>query len=145
MIDNYIALEKITPNKKQIKLLFELLNSRKFSISHISKPSFKDHKNFVLSNPYRRWYIVKIKKLYIGTVYIQYDNSIGLNFTKKTNILIIKSLLNLIIKNIKPLKEKPSARYKNFFINTPFKNKNLQNILIKLGYIQSQISFIIKK
>lgn len=145
MIDKHIVLEKIIPDQNQIKLLYELLKYRKFIISHTINPSFKDHKIFVLNNPYRKWYLIKMKKFYLGTVYLQYDNSIGLNFSKKISLSITKSVLDLVVQNIKPLKAKPSVRFKNFYINIPFNNKILQNHLIKLGYVQTQISFIPKK
>ena len=71
--------EKVEITKKHIDILFKLLSNRKFNISHKEMPSFSEHEKFVSSNPYRYWYLISNKKKYIGSFYIQYDNSIGIN------------------------------------------------------------------
>ena len=72
-------LEEVEIKDNHIKILFELLIKRKFSISHKKMPSFIEHEKFVSSHPYRYWFLISSRKKYIGSFYIQYDNSIGIN------------------------------------------------------------------
>ena len=134
-------IEKVEITKKHIDILFKLLSNRKFNISHKEMPSFSEHEKFVSSNPYRYWYLISNKKKYIGSFYIQYDNSIGINLDP----LNYEEAIPWVIKNIK-LKFKPSLAIKsktskNFFINVPPDDISFNNKIRSLGYRPSQISY----
>ena len=138
----FLKFEKVIPTKDQIKILYELLINRRYSISHNQLPSSKEHSEFVLKNSYVEWYIVyKNEKLY-GSVYIHSDNSIGINFNeiKKEDILEIITY----IKNYhKPLPEIKSSRRGEFFLNVAKDDLNFIKILKQLNKIEIQRSFII--
>ena len=144
MFMNELQFEKITSSKKHINELYNLLKKRNFNISHVEKTTFKEHKKFVINNPYRNWYIIKNKDKYIGSVYLKYDNSIGINIIIKSSVKLIEEIINFIKSLNKPLSEKKSLRYKDFFINVPLDNVTMKQILEKLGYKQSQSTFIKK-
>lgn len=68
-------------NDSHIKFLYELLKQRtkEQSISHKVMPTYKDHKRFVISSPYKAWYIIKDYDLYpIGSIYLTHNNEIGI-------------------------------------------------------------------
>ena len=74
-----IIFEKIIPTKNQLEKLYLLLSDRKYSISHNKLPSSKEHSEFVLENPYIEWYLLYKDSNLLGSVYLQSDNSIGIN------------------------------------------------------------------
>ena len=45
--------------KEHINLLFEHLKKKIYPISHIKLPNLEEHKKFVLSSPYRFWFLIK--------------------------------------------------------------------------------------
>ena len=137
-----IQLEKIIPKNDQIDRLFELLKKRINKISHEQLPLFKDHNKFVKNNPYRGWFIITRKKIDIGNIYIQYDNSVGLNFTDDLIAAEIDEIIKNIYSKMKPLKAIPSVRYKDYFFNVATSNLNLQKKLLNIGYSETQRSYI---
>ena len=74
-----IELDPVIPNDIQTELLYQQLRSRTNRISHCVLPSYENHKEFVAKHPYRAWFIIRSTDLVLGNVYVQYDNSIGLN------------------------------------------------------------------
>ena len=82
MVDNDIQLKEV--NKSDIKFLYQHLKERDPTtrISHKKMPTFAQHEKFVLSNPYKKWYIIIQKNKKIGSVYLTEMNEIGL-FLKK--------------------------------------------------------------
>ena len=101
-----LQFEKITSSKKYIRELYNLLKKRDFKISHVDNITFEDHKKFVINHPYRNWYIIKINDKYIGSVYLKYDNSIGINIIIKSTVKLIDEIINFIRSLKKPLREK---------------------------------------
>jgi hypothetical protein len=137
-----IKLEKISGNQKQIEVLFLLLKKRKFNISNNRIPKFADHVKFVLSHPYRVWYLVKANNKYIGTVYILKNNSIGVAIeNNEKNYLSF--LLDLIIKKHKPLKEIKSVRPSYFYVNCSPKNLQFISALKNCGFKEIQRTYSI--
>ncbi len=127
-------------NEDDEDLLFDLLGNRIYSISHKSMPSFENHREFVKSNPYLYWYLVFNNKQVIGTFYIKDDNSIGMNILNPS-LIIIKKILYYINHNFTVSPEIPSKVPPYFFINVADSNKELYEILDKLGYKPIQTSF----
>ena len=64
----------------QIRVLYDLLSKRKHFISHTEMPSYEEHNDFVSKNPYLAWYLISRGGEFRGSVYVQVDNSIGINF-----------------------------------------------------------------
>ena len=49
-------------DKLHVKLLFEILNKRVYSISHEKIITFEKHNIFVKNNPYRNWFLIYQEK-----------------------------------------------------------------------------------
>ena len=64
--------------------LYELLSERdlKENISHTIMPTFKQHVKFVMSKPYKKWYIIYFKNEKSGSIYLSKMNEIGIHFKK---------------------------------------------------------------
>ena len=135
-----ISFEKVLPTEQQINILYELLKKRKYFISHIKLPPYQIHENFVQKHPYRVWYILSNKGKEIGSFYLKFDNSIGLNLLqqKEENV---REILQFIKNNFSPIKEKLSLIPSFFYINMAIENKELQVILERLNMIKLQVSY----
>ena len=128
---------------KDIEILYDLLKKRKYSISHDTLPSFENHKNFVLSEPYQHWYIIIENQKEVGTFYIQKDNSIGMNIISPS-IGKVKKIIDYINQNIEPNRAVPSKKPGYFYINVATSNYILLNILDEIGCSAIQKSFKLK-
>tara|TARA_Y100000590_G_scaffold430501_1_gene544167 strand:+ start:492 stop:908 length:417 start_codon:yes stop_codon:yes gene_type:complete len=71
-------------DKSDIKFLYQHLKERDpiTRISHKKMPTYRQHKKFVLSKPYTKWYIIFQKNKKIGSIYLTEMNEIGI-FLKK--------------------------------------------------------------
>lgn len=127
-----INFEKILPSNQQIQDLYELLKKRKYLISHKLLPEFEDHKRFVLKNPYKYWYFVLLEKVKIGTFYITFSNSIGINLINHDQDTV-EILIEYIRKNFIPEEPKSSLVPEDFHINISSENKELKKIFNKLN------------
>lgn len=135
-----LIFEKVIGNDRQKEILFNLLKKRKYNISHSELPDRKKHNSFVCNHPYREWYIVIRKKEVLGTFYIKFDNSIGLNLIDQ-NIENIEMILNFIKQNFSINKEVSSMIPSFFYINISSDNLELQAILDKIDVRKLQISY----
>lgn len=138
-----VKLERIIPTKDQINILYYQLEKRLHNISHKVFPSFKEHKYFVKNNPYRAWFIIKNKFKIIGNIYVQFDNSIGLNLEENINSNEIQKVLSLFCSKLSPLKSKSSSRGDKYFINLPSSNISLQKKLNSIKCKEIQRSYIL--
>ena len=123
-----IRFQRVEKKNEHIRLLFELLSDRQFSISHTLKPSYQEHSIFVKSDPYRAWYFVFWEQQIIGSFYLTNNNSIGLNF-RHQDVDIIRTVLIYVRKNYQPLVAVPSIVPPYFSINVAYANKELMDIL----------------
>lgn len=137
-----IIFEKIIPTKNQINDLFFLLKNKNFNISHVEIPSKKEHSLFVENNPYIMWYLLYQNNNLLGSVYLQDDNSVGINLLY-CNTINVSEVINFIKKNHKPKPPIKSVRRENFFINISSKNTTMIKIMQKLNKIEIQHSFLI--
>ncbi|QDC47516.1 hypothetical protein FIT76_04240 [Candidatus Methylopumilus universalis] len=142
MKKNFIEVEKILGNDAQIKVLYSLLKKRKFNISNTKNPEFADHKKFVISHPYRIWYLVKVNGKYIGSVYILKNNAIGVSIENHEKKFLFW-LLDLLRKKHKPLKEIKSVRPPYFYVNCPPKNLPFILALEHSGFKEVQRAYSI--
>jgi len=137
-----ITLEAIEPNSAQIELLYDQLNNRLYNISHEIMPSYEEHSKFVKNHPYRKWYIVRDGSIPVGNVYINFDNSIGLNAGGLTCDKKLNYLLDIVYNTVAPLTAEPSVRIGNFFLNVSAADNEMQGRLEKMGFIEKQRSYI---
>ncbi len=112
-----------------IRFLFNLLKERSTAenISHKKMPTYNEHKKFVKSKPYSRWYIIIFSNKMAGSIYLTRNNEIGIflkkefrakNIGKKTLEMIIqKNPRKRYLANINPKNRKSI----NFFKRNHFK------------------------
>lgn len=129
------SLELKPVRKSDVDFLYELLAERSSAenISHKVMPSYQQHSKFVMSKPYKKWYIVYYKKQKIGSLYLTNINEIGIHFKNMSvpEFLITKSIELLIQKNPK----------KRFLINISPKNKKLLKIIKNKKYQLIQYTY----
>ena len=136
-----LIFEEIDQNSKNhINATFEILVNRKFNISNIENTSYEEHLYFVKNNPYRKWYLIKNKSNYIGTLYISNHNIIGINILN-SNDMFLRNIYNFAITSHKPLPEIKSVRTKYFCINVNPDNKTLINFLESTGALHVQNTY----
>ena len=141
-MNNTLIFEKIIPTSNQVNDLYELLSKRIYSISHYKLPSKEEHREFVLKNPYLYWYLIKKNDQLHGSLYLQSDNSIGIDFSepKEEDLIQIFSFIKSVHQPLAPIK---SLRRNDFFINVASNNHNLINLLKQMEKKEIQRSFII--
>lgn len=133
-----VSIKEVT--EEDADNLFQLLQKRPHSISHQVCPSKQEHLNFINSNPYRYWAIIYDGDYLAGSLYIQNDNSIGLNLLQPDKVLV-RRILQYILFTIKPLNEIKSKVPSYFYINVAHSNDALKTILDELGFAAIQISY----
>lgn len=71
--------------KRAPRLLYTLLQERKprANISHRVMPNWKQHCKFIARRPYAAWYLIKLRKDYIGAIYLTSVNEIGVAVLKQ--------------------------------------------------------------
>ena len=137
-----IKFKKIIPTETQIDELYVLLKNRKYSISHKSVPSKIEHYDFVSEHPYVVWYLLYKNTSLIGSVYLQFDNSIGINLIEHYEEDVL-TVINHIKNNHKPLPSIKSVQRDEFFVNVASENTNLIKILKNLDKNEIQRSFVV--
>ena len=125
-INSNMKLKLVTEN--DALFLHDLLKARDslVNISHKKVPSYSEHVNFILSNPYTIWYIIEYEGKKIGSVYLSKQDEIGISLVD--NLLynkIGKSVIKLLIKN------NPRKRY---LANVSPQNKKLQDFFVNNGF-----------
>ena len=144
-MNNRITLEQVMATNKQIEQLYHLLSKRQYSISHEKTPTIAEHTRFVKQHPYRVWYLIFIKQKLCGSIYAQFDNSVGINNVDEVSAEDIALIIEKFNALVTPLEPIPSVRYKDFFFNVSSHNQSLQNKFMQIGYQASQVSFVKKE
>ena len=140
---NEVKLQNILPTPNQIALLYDLLKNRKFHISHNSMPTMEQHDSFVRSHPYRGWWLIydaQNEQNIVGSVYVSFDNSVGLDMDLDKIGFSAKYFTELLKNETNPLPSESSKRYGDFFYNVSPKNNDLITWLSNCGYFVSQVS-----
>lgn len=138
---NFVEID--IKNSSHIECLYKLLKDKQFNISHNKLPSFIDHKKFVQKNPYRKWFLIYMNNLVSGSVYLTYENFIGINLPSNESDIYFE-ILNYIFKNFEPLHEIKSIRNKYFLVNTNKDNINLINAIERHLMKEIQRTYILK-
>jgi RimJ/RimL family protein N-acetyltransferase len=71
--------------KRAPRLLYTLLQERDphANISHRIMPSWTQHCEFIARRPYAAWYLIKLRKDYVGAIYLTSMNEIGIAVLKQ--------------------------------------------------------------
>ena len=139
---HFINIKK--SSKEHHENFYKILEKKTYFISHDDLPSFEEHKKFIEKNPYRFWKIIKMDNVILGSFYITFDNSIGINLIEAEYNLYLEIIKKILIE-YKPLKEKKSLRSKYFIFNSNPKNNLLIKALKKIGTEHIQNTYVIKK
>ena len=132
-INSSLKLKPVTKN--DVLFLYDLLKTRESlaNISHKKMPSYDEHVNFILSNPYPIWYIIEYEGKKIGSVYLSKQDEIGISLVDNSLYdKIGKSVIKLLIKN------NPRKRY---LAKVSPQNKKLQNFFVNNGFIGLEYTY----
>lgn len=104
-------------SESDYEFLYELLKERDpiNNISHKKIPTFSQHKKFIKSKPYSKWYIIYVDKKKCGTVYLTELNEIAFQLKKEFHD---KKIEFYVLKLI--MEKNPRTRY---LANVSPKNK----------------------
>ena len=131
-------------SEKDIHFLYKLLLSRKFNISHRKSPSIEDHRAFVLNHPYRNWSLVLLDNTSIGSLYIGFDNSVGVTLLPEF-LSYRRSVIKKFLEHFVPLPGKASTIRDEFIFNVAVEDLKYKEDLLNCGAIQIQHTYSIKK
>ena len=139
-----MELIKVNPHKiSHVRNLFVILARKKFNISHIFLPTYKEHKKFVENHPYRFWYLILNEQKYVGIIYVTFENVIGINTIISSRELYMEAI-KALINSHEPLEEIKSIRNKCFVINVNPNNKTLIDAIKLLDFSHIQNTYIVK-
>ena len=141
-INTEVSLVKVARIDEHISVLYELLKQRKHKISHKASPSFSDHRNFVLSHPYRVWFLIKVCESYVGSIYAYKNNGIGISVISGEEHVIAPAI-KLFLERNKPLKPIKSVRSAEFGVYAAPTDKKLISILESMGAHFSQVTYLL--
>lgn len=128
-------------SNEDIDFLLELLKQKKYAISHQLMPSLEEHIKFIKNNPYYFWAIIYTQNIKIGSIYILFDNSVGINLLKAFDSLksdVIKTFEN----KFTPLPAIKSVRTNVFSFNINPNDKETCEVFKKNNYFVDSIKFV---
>ena len=128
-----ISLKSVT--NSDVKFLFDLLKERnpRVNISHKKMPTYNQHRKFIKSKPYSKWYIILKSKQKIGSIYLSKNDEIGIFLSKKFQG---KNVGNFALNEL--MKKNPRKR---FLANVSPKNKKSMEFFKKNGFKLIQYTF----
>jgi len=106
------------------RFLYVLLKKRdpRANISHRKMPTYKQHRNFVKSKPYAKWYIIQYGNSKVGSIYLSKSDEIGIFLKKEMqgkhvgtialNLLIAKNPRRRYLANVNPKNSKSIKFFK---------------------------------
>ena len=121
------------------RFLYTLLQHRKHSISHRQMPGYDEHIAFIENHPYRDWFLIFLRDSPIGTLYLGFDNSVGLHLTEGHDVYL-KPTISIMEQLLTPLPPLKSIRSESFFFNIPPGNRRIRRLLESSGYYPTQLS-----
>jgi len=141
-IEKAFKIVQITNSLDHKKVLYDLFLQRpsQNKISAKDTLTYEEHKKFVESHPYRYWFLIKIKASYVGTVYVTYDNHLGI-FLKEDFHDLFEAVISYILNNFDPLPALPSSRPSGFNINVSANDNEYLKKLARLGISPYQLTF----
>jgi len=103
-INDQIQLKEV--EKSDLEFLYDLLKERDsiVNISHKKMPTFQEHLEFFLSQPYTKWYIILLNKEKIGSIYLSKQDEIGIFLKNKIKNEEIKTTSLKLLMNANPRK-----------------------------------------
>ena len=132
-MDSNIELKQVVKN--DTLFLYELLKNKdpNANISHKTMPSYDKHVEFVISEPYTSWYIIKADKKNVGAIYLSKQDEIGISF-------VDDSFHDQFGKRVIKLLTKKNPR-KRYLANVSPLNKKLQNFFVNNGFTELEYTY----
>jgi hypothetical protein len=137
-----VSLVRVSRKPEHVGILHGLLLRRTHVISHKSMPTMRQHREFVLSHPYRAWYLIKAGNEYVGTIYLLKNNTIGVSVNKGAEKCFVPAIRLLLLK-YKPLPAVKSVRAAEFDFNVSPSNRRLIAILESMGARRTQVTYVL--
>ena len=137
-----VEFEQVEPTEEQIDTLFNLFEIRLHRISY-QETSYSKHKEYVMSHPYRDWFLIRVSENYVGSFYVSKENTIGINVDDEYTSLVVSSIIRFVNKNFKPLPLIPSVRSDRFAINVPPSNTQLTRELKAIDAKIAQVTYFL--
>lgn len=129
------------------KILYQLMRERSgeddqyINISHRTLPTWDNHKKFMRSRPYRRWYLIKVDELFVGSLTLSRNNEIGIVlFREHRGKGYGLNAVAALIEKHKPLAAIPGKRGGSFIANINPKNEHSLRMFKKLGFTEKQVT-----
>lgn len=129
-----------------VNVLYDLLKERPRNsrISHAIMPPFDAHRAFVLSRPYRYWYLIKVGREYVGDLHCTDLNEIGIFlFERFRTSGYGRQALELFIDTHKPLHAIISKRVNRWLANIAPANMGAKNFFRRMGFQRIQETWIL--
>ena len=129
-----------------VDLLYELLEERpaKANISHCEKPSHEKHEAFVMSRPYRAWYLVLNDDLQrVGAVYLTKQNEIGVAILKRYHRLGYALQALNKVRKISPLPGIPGQRNARYVAHVAANNEASKFLFAKAGGRLLSVTYVL--
>jgi RimJ/RimL family protein N-acetyltransferase len=135
MIEETVTLLDVYDDLNSISFLYELLRQRDIdtvSISHRVMPTVRDHIAFVMSKPYRAWYLIKWHGIKLGTIYLTFSDEIGIDILKSHHRQGIgeAAIKELMLRFLRP----------TYFANINPKNEASLALFRKCGFVDFQVT-----
>lgn len=121
-------------------LLYDLLQKRKFSISHDRMPTKEEHYKFMKTKPYRHWSLVFNNNEPVGTFYLQNNNSIGINILEPS-FAVLSEVCCHIHANFRPLDAVKSQVPPYFYVNVAHLDIETARLMVDIGAIPIQTTY----
>lgn len=134
-INSFRLVEVNEHDPMHFAVLYALLQERTpdQAISHKTMPSWGQHVEFVRSKPYKGWYLIAFKGVYVGSTYFSKQNEIGIFIFKES---IGRGFAVEAIKHLKELHEGP------YYANINPKNEASIKFFEKLGFKFLQVTYV---
>ena len=136
-MNSNIKLKQVTKN--DILFLYDLLKNKdpNSNISHKKMPSYDEHVEFVMSEPYTVWYIIEYDKNNAGAIYLSKRDEIGISINNDYDYEEISKLALKLLMELNPRKR--------YLVNVSPKDIRAQEFLLKNGFSGLEYVYEMKK
>jgi hypothetical protein len=126
--------------------LYELLQAREqehdVNISHSTCPTWEQHCDFVISKPYRLWYLIEVDGVRLGYISATDRNEIGIVLlVQARGIGIGTAAVRYLMREHRPLPAVPSVRSGHWLANINPNNTRSIAMFHNLGFRMIQNTY----
>ncbi len=126
----------------QAKALFDLLAERPASanISHSTMPTWDEHKAFISSCPYHRWFLIVADDRYVGACYHGHNNELGIAILQQYQRRGIARIALQMLMEHPPKPALPGSRPGHYVANIAPGNVASMRLFRALGFGDYQVT-----